>query len=337
MNIKKRNINIDLIKCIAVFSVISIHFFANTNFYNQKINNNIMYMHTTFRCLFMICVPLFLITTGYLMNKKSISKKYYLGVTRVLIIYLLTTISVLTYFLIKDNIPMTIKYFIKGITSFDTGYSWYIEMYLGLFLIIPFINLTYHNLKNKKEKKLLIITMLIITSLPGIVNCKYHLIPDWYIQFYPITYYFIGCYLSEYKININKYLNIFLFIISILISGIINILLSYNDVFLRGIHNDWPSILNVIPTTLIFILILNLDFTKAPSKIKKIICKISELSLGTYLMSYIIDNFLYFDYYRSINFLSILGYFKIVPLTFVLSLSLSMIINVIYKTPLLYN
>lgn len=48
-------------------------------------------------------------------------------------------------------------------------------------------------------------------------------------------------------------------------------------------------------------------------------------------MSYIIDNFLYFDYYRSINFLSILGYFKIVPLTFVLSLSLSMIINVIYK------
>lgn len=177
------------------------------------------------------------------MNKKSISKKYYLGVTRVLIIYLLTTISVLTYFLIKDNIPMTIKYFIKGITSFDTGYSWYIEMYLGLFLIIPFINLTYHNLKNKKEKKLLIITMLIITSLPGIVNCKYHLIPDWYIQFYPITYYFIGCYLSEYKININKYLNIFLYIISILISGIINILLSYNDVFLRGIHNDWAQYL----------------------------------------------------------------------------------------------
>lgn len=331
MDIKKRNINIDLIKCIAVFSVISIHFFANANFYNQKINNNIMYMHTTFRCLFMICVPLFLITTGYLMNKKSISKKYYLSIIRVLLIYLLTTISVLIYYLIKDNIPMTIKYFIKGITTFDTGYSWYIEMYLGLFLIIPFINLIYHNLKNKKEKKLLIITMLIITSLPGIANCKYRLIPDWYMQFYPLTYYFIGCYLSEYKININKYLNAFLFIISVSISGIINILLSYNDIFLRGIHNDWPSILNVVPTTLIFIFILNLDLTKAPHKIKKIIYKISELSLGTYLMSCIIDNFLYFDYYKGINFLSILGYFKIVPLTFILSLSLSMIINVIYK------
>lgn len=29
---RKRNINIDLIKCIAVFSVISVHFFANTDF-----------------------------------------------------------------------------------------------------------------------------------------------------------------------------------------------------------------------------------------------------------------------------------------------------------------
>lgn len=26
---KKRNVNIDLVKCIAVFSVISVHFFAN--------------------------------------------------------------------------------------------------------------------------------------------------------------------------------------------------------------------------------------------------------------------------------------------------------------------
>lgn len=30
---KKRNINIDLIKCVAVFSVISVHFFANVGLY----------------------------------------------------------------------------------------------------------------------------------------------------------------------------------------------------------------------------------------------------------------------------------------------------------------
>ena len=74
---KKRNINIDLIKCIAVFSVISVHFFLNTNFYNTPVVGNKMYIAVFFRTLFMICVPLFIITTGYLMKNKELNKKYY--------------------------------------------------------------------------------------------------------------------------------------------------------------------------------------------------------------------------------------------------------------------
>ena len=89
---KKRNVNIDLIKCIAVFSVISVHFFLNTDFYNRTIINTNMYIAVLFRTLFMICVPLFMITTGYLMKNKMLSKKYYLGINRVLIIYLLDAI-----------------------------------------------------------------------------------------------------------------------------------------------------------------------------------------------------------------------------------------------------
>lgn len=71
---KKRNINIDLIKCIAVFSVISVHFFANVGLYKNVINSTNMYIGIFFRTLFMICVPLFIITTGYLMKNKTLSK-----------------------------------------------------------------------------------------------------------------------------------------------------------------------------------------------------------------------------------------------------------------------
>lgn len=72
---KKRNINIDLIKCIAVFSVISVHYFANVGLYKTIIEENKMYIGIVFRTLFMICVPLFIITTGYLMKNKMLSKK----------------------------------------------------------------------------------------------------------------------------------------------------------------------------------------------------------------------------------------------------------------------
>lgn len=176
---KKRNINIDLIKCVAVFSVISVHFFANVGLYKNVINSTNMYIGIFFRTLFMICVPLFIITTGYLMKNKTLSKKYYLGVLRVLIIYLLDAFIYLGYNTIYNGESFSIRHIIKSILNFDIGYSWYIKMYLGLFLLIPFINLIYNNLKNKKQKQVLILTMLVLTSFQGIFNIKYNLIPDW--------------------------------------------------------------------------------------------------------------------------------------------------------------
>ena len=69
---KKRNINIDLIKCIAVFSVISVHYFANVGLYKTIIEENKMCIGIVFRTLFMICVPLFIITTGLFNEKQDV-------------------------------------------------------------------------------------------------------------------------------------------------------------------------------------------------------------------------------------------------------------------------
>lgn len=117
----------------------------------------------------------------------------------------------------------------------------------------------------------------------------------------------------------------------LLISSLINIYISKGNTFVWGIHNEYSSILNVSTSVLIFILITNLDLQKLNIKLKKIITKLSELSLGLYLTSGTIDRFLYFNYFKNVDFFSIIGYFKIVPLIFVLSISLSIIINVIYK------
>lgn len=327
----KRNVNIDLVKCIAVFSVISVHFFANVGLYKKTIVGMDMYVGVFFRTLFMICVPLFLLATGYLMKDKTLSKKYYFGISRVLIIYLIDAIMYLGYNSIYYNDSFSIKHIIASILKFDIGYSWYIEMYIGLFLIIPFINLIYNNLKNKKEKQILIMTMFILTSFQGIFNIKYTLIPDWWINIYPLTYYFIGCYLKEYKINISKIANILLFVIVLIISWLINIYFSKGNNFIWGVYNDWGSIFNVLTSILVFIFIINLNLSKLSNKLKKIVVKISELSLGIYLTSWVVDDFLYFNYFKNIDFFSFFGYFKIVLLVLLLSISLSVIINIIYK------
>ena len=66
-----RSVKLDLIRCIAVFEVISVHFFLNNGFYNQTICKS-LFSQVCFRTLFMTCVPLFMILTGYLMNKKEL-------------------------------------------------------------------------------------------------------------------------------------------------------------------------------------------------------------------------------------------------------------------------
>ena len=70
----KRNLNADLIRCVAVFSVISVHFLLNGGFYKQEVCGIPMLMMCMYRSFFMTCVPLFLILTGYLMGQKKLSK-----------------------------------------------------------------------------------------------------------------------------------------------------------------------------------------------------------------------------------------------------------------------
>ena len=332
MKKKVRNINIDLIKCIAVFFFFSVHYFSNIGLYKDLMVGNKMYIGIFFRTLFMICVPLFIIVTGYLMKDKKLSKKYYFsGGIRVLLIYLLDSVLFLSYNAIYNNGEFNIKYIIKSILSFDIGYAWYIEMYFGLFLLIPFINLIYNGLKEKKQKQMLILTMLFLTSFQGVFNIKYILIPDWWTGIYPLTYYFIGCYLNEYKININKYLNFILFVVVLIISAFINIYFSKGNNFVWGIYNDWGSIFNLLTSVLIFIFIINIDLNKIPNVFHKIISEISELSLGIYLTSSMVDNFLYFHIFDNIDFFSFGGYFKIIPLVLLISTTLSLFINIIYK------
>lgn len=107
---------------------------------------------------------------------------------------------------------MGIKECILNILSYDQ-YSWYVNMYIGLYLLIPFLNRLWQVL-DKEEKILLISVLIMSTALPSIVNVfdfytdgafrnsgfstKYsQIVPDWWKNSYPLTYYFIGTYLKS--------------------------------------------------------------------------------------------------------------------------------------------
>ena len=326
---KERNVNIDLVKCIAVLSVIGIHFFLYSGFYNVEINNGSTILLTIMRMLFLVCVPLFMITTGYLMKNKEVNRAYYFGMLKTYTIYLIITIFIILYSILYLNSKISFVDAIKQILRFDIGYCWYIEMYLGMFIFMPFLNVTYNSLPNKFMKKILILSMMSVTCIPVFINTKIILVPNWWTIIYPITYYFVGCYLREYKVNISWMKSLLFFILFWLLGSALIIWRSYWGKFIRG--DEWTSIFTFGMAVSLFILIINLNLEKIYQWIKKVIIKISELSLGIYLASYIADNLLYKNLFKDYNLVDIKYWFIIVPLSFIIAFIISFIANLLYK------
>lgn len=332
IKIEKRNINMDLIRCLAIFSVISVHFFLNNGFYFYPVIGKRMYVMVFMRTLFMICVPMFLILTGYFMNKKILNKKYYSGIRKVLMIYLLSCLACLVFKKVYLDEIITIKQAINTIFTFTAApYAWYVEMYIGLFLMIPFLNLIYNGLENKKHKETLIVTMFFITSGVTVFNWWHHLLPDYWVNIYPILYYFIGAYISEYDIKISKKINLLLILFALIFSGLFNIWRNYNMNFEWGSYSNFEGIEPLILSVLIFLFIKNIKMDMLPYIIKKGIVTVSELSFGMYLVSWIFDSI----FYPKLNNTIVLVphrleyYIIVVPLVFLSSLVLSAVLNVI--------
>ena len=262
----------------------------------------------------MSCVPIFIVLSGYLMSKKELNKKYLSKITRIITTYIIC--SIVCYILIplvknSDIRGLSIKGCITSILSFKAApYSWYVNMYFGLFLIIPFLNVLWNNLK-KKQKQYLILILFIIGILPNSINifnfdnltwwlsssssrAYQQLIPNyWGGITYIIFYYFIGCYLKEYKLNISRRKNVFLLILSLGLFGLFNYYRNYNALFEWASYVDYSSIEVIVVTILLVNLILNIKLNLKNKRDIKAISKISYLTFGAYLLSAIFDNWFY--------------------------------------------
>ena len=294
---KKRILGLDLVRCIAVFFVISVHYILYSNFYNGEVKGSSMYILINMRWLFYTCVPLFLILTGYLKGNKKIEKKHYKSIIPILFSYL--TISIITILVFKFyyHKSESIYHYIKGIFNFTTlENAWYVEMYIGLFLLIPFLNILYQNIKTKKQKQILICTLFFLVSIPNtfasitIKGKTLDIFPNWWTGMYPLLYYFIGSYIKEYQIKIPKTKNIILLLSCLIIEATITFCYCKGK-SISPIFEEYAAVPTVIISILLFLLVYNLN---VKNKIARIfITDISKLSFDIYLLSFITERIIY--------------------------------------------
>lgn len=313
--IGERNIALDVIRCVAMFCVNAVHYFSYQGLYWVPVEGMRMFWLMVVRNGLMVCVPLFLLLSGYLMGSKTVSRKHYLGVFRTYGIYVLASlVTIVGYHIfnivyMKERVSITGQ--LLGIFSFTTiPYSWYVEMYIGLFLLIPFLNILYQNVPTKKGKQLLIAVLLFLTAAPSVLNVhnfrdagwwlmpssseEYNaLVPSFWVDLYPISYYFIGCYLREYPVKMRKRTNLLLILAATLVSGGFTYYRSYGGNFIWGIWQDMESLFIVAQGVLVFIFLVQRDYSRLGARTRKLLAKVSGLSLGAYLTSWIWEQYVY--------------------------------------------
>jgi hypothetical protein len=203
---KLRILGLDIIRSLAILFVIAGHFFVlHTPFRSTNFEGLSLFLQAGIIPLFQTGVPLFIMLTGYLNTNKVSEKKYYRGIWKVLIAYVFFSILTLVfrkYYLYED-----LSLFKSGLKILDFSaipYAWYIEMWIGLFLFTPFLNLLYKAIPTQKQKMVWIGILFAMTAIPDLFNrYGFHLVPGFWQTCYPLMFFFIGSYVKEYQPKIN--------------------------------------------------------------------------------------------------------------------------------------
>lgn len=296
----QRSTNMDVIRCIALFFVLAVHFCTHCNIYNAGYTGFMAFFADTLRTLYVPALSLFLMLNGYFQYKRSLSAPYYLGILRLYEMYLLCSVLNLLYNRFYLGMEMSLRDMVSAIVNYSASeYSWYILLYNGLFLLIPFLNLSYNGLAHRGQKRILVLTLFFISALPAsFLNAFISLHAYWWQRLWPILFYFMGAYMGEYRPKLRPRTAGLIFLASLLLFSGYNYLV-YNPgspLFghsTRSFLYAHESLQNAVMTPLLFLWIMNLDMSRWPKAICSLSAIVSKYSYGAFLFSSITDSFVY--------------------------------------------
>ena len=319
MEKKERQIGLDIIRALALLLVFITHGIQYKDVLAQDVTSFHWGAWLYIRFIALSCVPLFIILTGFLNNHTEINWKYYRKIIPLFLSYFLISFIELfgnnmyeitdgvlrftTEKISQINFPVEI---VRIFNFTENSYAWYFEMYIGLFILIPFLNILWNNLKNKKERVVLLSTVAFLSLIPKVIESFrfewlnasdlagwLDILPDYWKIVHPLAYFFIGKYIREYRPNPNVLIKIGAFILASLVPTVICYFVSqHNEAYAWYICNGFGTITNAFVATTIFIMFYTVK-AKIPV-LSQIITQISICSFEMYLFSSIFDKLYYY-------------------------------------------
>lgn len=327
MEQKNRLQGIDLLKCVAIITIPSQHFFSHhSNFRQASFDSLSMFIQSVGMEFFLIGVPLFIAITGYLNKETEPTWRYYKKSLKVIIPYILISIVYIFFRRLYFNESINFIQGVKMILGFNAiSYAWYVEMWIGLYLLAPFLNILSNGINNSKTSIIFIITLYVMSYLTLTLNREgLKILPNYWTSISPLVCYFIGCHIRKFGCGISKRKLALFIMIAILSEPTINMFFfnGQHYRFILGIY------LLIVPAmAAVFILFYKWRTTK--KWLQKTLAIISDHTLEMYLYCALCDMILYPFFMRWYVSQDQFGlfFFAIIPLELIMTFCMAWLTN----------
>lgn len=278
---------LDLFRCMAFLCVTGVHAFLYNGFYSQSQEGFLMWLANSARWLFYGCNGMFMLLTGYLKSTKPLSKGYFRGLLTVLVGYILTCIISypIRHFVLGDR--QTLETWLNYFVTFS-NYAWYIEMYIGLILLSPIINLALAQLKDR-QLWYVAGAMLFVTALPTIT--PYNFLPDYWKNLYPLTYYVLGAVIRRLQPKIPAWGALLCAAISVGLTGLLTLLTAGGGKFSDGYATGGYG--GFLTTVTVVFLFLSVYRVRLGNGLSKVLAWMAAGVLEGYILSRLFDVWVY--------------------------------------------
>ncbi len=300
MGTENRKAGLDVVRCVALIFIIGVHFFYHNGYYWEKQVGMPMFIADFVRWLTFTCVPMFIVLTGYLKAEKRPDMEHYKGIVAVLVTWVVTSVICIIF---KEAYLGKGQSLAQNIVDFvrfkGADYAWYIELYIGLFMLIPFLNEMFGWKKSRKYHNLFMLTLVLTVFVPSWLNdVTGEILPNYFVSLWPFAYYFFGCYIRRYQPKINKFACLAVIVVFSVMRAARTFLSAKGGNFYDGIGGGYSDFYVGIITVFVFLMFY--DWEIENSVIKKIFAHVSKRSLHIYLLSSIADA-LFNPFIRSYN------------------------------------
>lgn len=195
---KIRQSNFELMRIISMIMIVMWHLIFHSVLFDQATGVT-KFVLELLVLVGTVHVNSFILLTGYFQSDKDFSLKKFLSIIKTVWFYKV----IILFFILFMGIRVTTKLEIfKELLPIDTRDYWFINVYLVLYILSPYLNILINKMTQQQYRKLLIISFILFSVLPILTN-NATVSNNGYTVINFCFLYFIGGYLRKYPIENN--------------------------------------------------------------------------------------------------------------------------------------